>query len=81
MTKAQAKRLKYLPKLLQAIRERCLDCSAFNPYEVKLCGMKDCSLYPYRMGVLNSSTKITKGKTQTKQKTALMEEEREWNKN
>ena len=52
MTKAQSKKLKYLNLLLKAIRERCLDCSIFNPNEVKLCGMKDCSLYPYRSGKL-----------------------------
>jgi len=35
---------------LRAIRARCLDCSCFQPSEVKLCPITDCSLYPYRLG-------------------------------
>lgn len=76
MTKAQSKRLKHIPKLLSAIRQRCLDCSAYNPYEVKMCPMSECPLYPYRMGVLNSSTKFTKEKTlSNEKKTPLKEDE------
>jgi len=35
---------------IQAIRARCLDCSAFQPKEVRLCPAKDCPLWQYRMG-------------------------------
>jgi len=35
---------------LRAIRAKCLDCSAGNPYEVRVCEMTDCPLYPYRFG-------------------------------
>lgn len=35
---------------LKAIRKRCLDCSAYQAKEVKLCPATDCLLYPYRMG-------------------------------
>jgi hypothetical protein len=34
----------------QAIRERCLNCSAWYPKEVSTCEFHDCQLYPYRMG-------------------------------
>jgi len=34
----------------QAIRERCLNCSAWYPKEVAECEFHDCQLYPYRMG-------------------------------
>ena len=34
----------------QAIRERCLNCSAWSPKEVTECEFHDCQLYPYRMG-------------------------------
>jgi hypothetical protein len=75
MTKIQAKKLKYLPKLLRAIRQRCLDCSAYNPHEVKLCEFEECSLFPYRMGKIDYNKKILRKKTQTKQKTPSQEEE------
>ena len=35
---------------LKAIRERCLDCSAYSYKEVRLCPVKECSLYPWRFG-------------------------------
>lgn len=35
----------------QAIRARCLDCSAFSPKAVRACSMSDCPLHPFRMGV------------------------------
>ena len=34
----------------RAIRERCLNCSAWVEPDVKNCIMEDCQLYPYRMG-------------------------------
>lgn len=54
----------------RAIRERCLNCSAWSPKEVKNCGFdsypkdtklqtKHCYLYPYRSG---------KGKQDVKQR-------------
>jgi hypothetical protein len=33
-----------------AIRERCLNCSAWYPKEVTNCEFHDCQLYPYRLG-------------------------------
>jgi hypothetical protein len=35
---------------MKAIRLKCLDCSAGSAHEVRLCGIKACSLYRYRMG-------------------------------
>ena len=35
---------------LKAIRAKCLDCSAWQPAEVRKCPMEDCSLFPYRFG-------------------------------
>lgn len=40
---------------LKAIRKRCLDCSAYNPREVRLCPCVECPLYSYRMGVRPST--------------------------
>ena len=34
----------------QAIRARCLDCSAGSAGEVRNCPFTECSLYPFRMG-------------------------------
>lgn len=35
---------------IKAIRAKCLDCSNYQYKEVRLCPVKTCSLYPYRMG-------------------------------
>lgn len=35
---------------MKAIRTKCLDCSAGQPAEVRLCSLEKCPLYPYRMG-------------------------------
>lgn len=35
---------------VRAIRLKCLDCCCGNPYEVKLCPVEHCALYPYRHG-------------------------------
>ena len=34
----------------KAIRQKCLECSAWQEKEVRLCPAKDCALWPYRMG-------------------------------
>ena len=39
-----------MSKILKAIRKKCVDCSSGSYKEVKLCPLKDCSLYPYRFG-------------------------------
>lgn len=36
--------------ILTAIKEKCLDCSAGDKNEVKLCPITDCTLYKYRFG-------------------------------
>ena len=38
------------PTPLKSIRLKCLDCSGGLRKEVKLCPIKDCPLYPFRMG-------------------------------
>ena len=35
---------------IKAIREKCLDCSFWQPGEVRQCTAIDCPIYPYRMG-------------------------------
>ncbi|MFA7430616.1 MAG: hypothetical protein WCZ23_10710 [Rhodospirillaceae bacterium] len=35
---------------IRAIRAKCLDCSAGQPLEVRLCPRTACELYPFRMG-------------------------------
>ena len=36
--------------ILQAIRHKCLDCSNFQPGEVRECPVTRCGLWPYRFG-------------------------------
>ena len=35
---------------LKAIRLKCLDCCCGSSYEVKLCTVSGCPLYPFREG-------------------------------
>ena len=35
---------------VKAIREKCIDCCAGQPNEVKLCPITDCPLYAFRLG-------------------------------
>ena len=35
---------------VQAIRQKCIDCCGGELKEVRLCDIKDCPLYPYRLG-------------------------------
>lgn len=35
---------------MKAMRAKCLDCCLGNYQEVRLCPVRDCALYPYRMG-------------------------------
>ena len=37
--------------ILQAIRSKCLDCSCYQPVEVRGCPVSACGLWPYRFGV------------------------------
>ena len=52
----------------QAIRAKCLDCSGFQPIEVKLCPVVNCPLWVYRLGyeVDESNQKTGKAKKQEK---------------
>lgn len=36
--------------ILQAIRQKCLDCSCYQPAEVRNCHLTRCDLWPFRMG-------------------------------
>ena len=36
--------------ILQAIRRKCLDCSCYQPIEVRNCHLSTCDLWPYRLG-------------------------------
>ncbi len=35
---------------VKAIRARCLDCSGFQPSQVRNCDIPECPLYLYRFG-------------------------------
>ena len=35
---------------IKAIREKCLECSCGQAYEVKMCPITDCPLYRFRFG-------------------------------
>jgi hypothetical protein len=36
--------------ILHAIRRKCLDCSCYQPSEVRDCRLQRCDLWPYRLG-------------------------------
>ena len=35
---------------IKAIRKKCLDCTCYQPKEIRLCPVVECALYPYRFG-------------------------------
>lgn len=70
MTKAQTNKIKELTPLIQAIRNRCLDCSANNSYEVSMCVCPDCALFPYRCGLNSPEQDFTRGKLEKTPKNA-----------
>ena len=35
---------------IKAIRKKCLDCSNYQPKEIRLCPVIKCAIYPYRFG-------------------------------
>lgn len=35
---------------VKAIRAKCFDCTCGQSKEIRLCVIKNCPLYPYRMG-------------------------------
>ncbi len=35
---------------IKAIRAKCIECCCDSKSEVRLCPIKECALYPYRMG-------------------------------
>ena len=43
---------------IKAIRKKCLDCTCYQPKEVRLCPVVNCPLYPYRMGTRPSQATI-----------------------
>lgn len=38
-------------EILRAIRGKCLDCSGYQPGEVRKCPVTTCELWRYRFGV------------------------------
>jgi len=75
MTKKQSQQIKELKKLIPAIRQKCLDCSAYSITEVKLCPVKECGIYPYRNGLKNFSDDFTQGNGQKLAQNTLLEAE------
>ena len=41
--------MKVLP-VMEAIRQRCLFCRTYSTHNVDHCGIRSCTLWPYRMG-------------------------------
>ncbi len=39
----------------KAIKDNCIECCGDSTYEVVLCQIRDCNLWPYRLGVRPSS--------------------------
>lgn len=47
---------------IKSIRKHCIECSAGNRLEVKLCVIPHCPLFPYRMGRNPNIKKGVRGK-------------------
>lgn len=51
MTQEELRELGFEPlSVLQALRERCVDCCAGSPAEVRRCVSVNCPSWPFRMG-------------------------------
>lgn len=35
---------------IKAIRAKCMDCTCYQPKEIRECRIITCALWPYRMG-------------------------------
>ena len=57
--------MEYKTNPVKAIREKCLDCCCGSSYEVGLCSIINCPIYPFRFG-----------KNPFRQKRELTEEQR-----
>jgi len=44
---------------IRAIRWKCKECSNFQPSEVRECHIKDCALWPFRMGNAGRKSTLT----------------------
>lgn len=44
----------------KAIRQKCLDCTVWQPREIRLCTAIDCALFPYRMGRVTRTMEVEK---------------------
>ena len=44
---------------LTAIREKCMECCAWQPSEVTRCPASDCALWPFRLGRSGHSRSMT----------------------
>ncbi len=44
------RRAKTVFELCKCIRKKCLECSNYQPKEVRLCPITERALWPYRMG-------------------------------
>jgi hypothetical protein len=55
-------RRKMMVTPLKAIRLKCIDCSAYQPKEVRECPDKECPLFNYRMGKREKSRDKGKNK-------------------
>ena len=52
-------------EILRTIRDKCLDCSCYQPQEVRLCPVCTCPLHPFRMG-MDPNPSTTKGFAKTR---------------
>lgn len=44
---------------LKMIRQKCLECSNWQPSEVRACPIKDCALYVFRFGKSGMTRDLT----------------------
>ena len=62
---------------LRAIRDKCLDCSCYQPSEVRLCEAVKCPLWPFRAGKhpwIVEAQKTRRSDGDFEQQTALQDE-------
>jgi hypothetical protein len=62
--------------VLKAIRTKCLDCSGGMASEVRDCLVRNCALYPFRMGTNPWRAPATEGQRQSAARIAIAAQNR-----
>jgi len=56
---------------IKAMRAKCMDCTCYQPKEIRLCPLITCALWPYRMGKRPEAGKVEETEIQERRLTTV----------